>query len=84
MIPSAEEIMQEHLDPHDCLRPSKCYDMVLSAMIEFAKLHVKEALKSASEVATTDYEPHWSGEQEGSTYINRESITTAYPPENIK
>jgi hypothetical protein len=44
-IPTAEEIMQKHLDPHDCLRLSKCYEMTLEAMIEFAKLHVEAALK---------------------------------------
>jgi len=47
-IPTAEEIMQKHLDPHDCLRLSKCYEMTLESMIEFAKLHVEAALEAAA------------------------------------
>jgi hypothetical protein len=57
---------------------------IAQAMIEFAKLHVEAALKAASEKAETLYEPHWSGEQEGSTCIDKDSILNAYPLTNIK
>jgi hypothetical protein len=69
-IPTAEEIMQKHLDPHDCLRLSKCYEMTLEAMIEFAKLHVEAALKEAS----TKFDH----------YSNKDVILNSYPLENIK
>lgn len=52
------------------------------AMIEFARLHVKAALKEASEKASTTYseEPLL-----GEVYnINKDSILNAYPLENIK
>ena len=46
-------------------------------MIEFAKLHVTEALKQASENA----ESYIQGE---SMVIDKDSILNAYPLENIK
>jgi hypothetical protein len=76
---TAEEIMQEHLDPHDCLRVSKCYEMTLDAMIEFAKLHVEAALKSASEKAKIDKSVTFGWEK-----VDRPSILKSYPLENIK
>ena len=54
-------------------------------MIEFAKLHVKEALETASKKAKTKNE--WEGNT-GSEYcdtvVDRESIINAYPLDNIK
>ena len=78
-IPTAEEVMQNHLDPHDCLRVSKCYDMTLDAMKEFAKLHVEAALKSASEKAKIDKSVTFGWEK-----VDRPSILKSYPLENIK
>ena len=55
------------------------------AMIEFAKLKVTEALEAASENAETDfllsnpYDP-----TSGYEVVNKQSILTAYPLENIK
>ena len=58
---------------------------VKHAMIEFAKMHVEEALKKASKKATISYE--YSGNT-GSEYcdefVNKQSILNAYPLENIK
>ena len=54
-------------------------------LIEFAKYHVEQALKAASQVAETEEE--WSNpyDPESSYYIvNKESILNAYPLENIK
>jgi len=54
-------------------------------MIEFAKLKVTEALQAASENAETDfllsnpYDP-----TSGYEVVNKQSILTAYPLENIK
>ena len=79
-IPTAEEFL-EYRTPRGI---DNTYHHYWEAMIEFAKLHVEAALKKASEEAETKYEPHWSGEQEGSTYIDRDSILNAYRLENIK
>jgi hypothetical protein len=53
------------------------------AMIEFAKLHVQEALKVASENAALDY---WKGDCQlcGSNTIDKDSILNAYPLDQIK
>ena len=52
-------------------------------MVEFAKLHVQEALKVASENAEPDY---WKGDCQlcGSNTIDKDSILTAYPLDKIK
>jgi len=50
---------------------------VKDAMIEFAKYHVAEALKLASE----NYLHIFEGEL---IFLNKESILNAYPLENIK
>ena len=64
-------------------------------MIEFAKLHVQEALKQASELAEADFEPMgWLADQhlnepfiEGEDYevpVIRSTILNAYPLDLIK
>ena len=88
-IPSAEEIMQKHLDPHDCLRVSKCYDMTLDAMKEFAKLHVEAALKEAINNARIIDDPNSYCGNTGSEYppdqiLDMDAILNSYPLENIK
>lgn len=50
----------------------------LDAMIEFAKLHVQEALKEASKKAEINYED-FSGK-----YIDKDSILNAYNLDDIK
>jgi len=80
-IPTAEEIMQKHLDPHDCLRLSKCYEMTLESMIEFAKMHVKAALKAASEDGQAKYDPIF---EVYVSDVDKDSILNSYPLKNIK
>ena len=53
------------------------YDAI-EARIEFAKLHVKEALKQASEKARTPFD------SDGDAILDKNSILTAYLLENIK
>jgi len=56
-------------------------------LIEFAKFHVQEALKVASEEATITYEIHEdknTGIEYPAKVINKDSILNAYPLENIK
>ena len=50
------------------------------AMIEFAKLHVTEALKEASE----NVEHLWDDNENELFDIDKDSILNAYPLENIK
>jgi hypothetical protein len=52
---------------------------IAQAMIEFAKLHVKLALKAASENAQTECD---EGGELG--FVNKETILDAYPLTNIK
>jgi hypothetical protein len=81
-LPTAEEIMQKHLDPHDCLRLSKCYEMTLEAMIEFARLHVEAALKAASENAKIiDVGIDYAIEE---WVVDKSSILKSYLSKNIK
>jgi hypothetical protein len=80
-MPTAEEIMQKHLDPHDCLRLSKCYEMTLEAMIEFAKLHVEQALKDVEQKLNTALDDHLMLEENVCSIL--ENINS-YPLENIK
>ena len=57
------------------------------AMIEFAKMHVLEALKQASENATVtpiDHEEISEGSFRPIWGVDDESILNAYPLENIK
>ena len=60
---------------------------VKEAMIEFAKMHVQEALKQASENATVtpiDHEEISEGSFRPIWGVDDESILNAYPLENIK
>lgn len=69
MIPTAKELFNKMLEEND-----EC--MSTETMIEFAKMHVEEALKQASEqvyVSDTVF-----------CEIDRDSILNAYPLENIK
>ena len=70
MIPTAKELFNKMLEGND-----EC--MSTEMMIEFAKLHVKEALQKAYENADLEY----YGDE---VCYNKDSILNAYPLENIK
>ena len=55
------------------------YDAI-EAMIEFARLHTKQALKEASE----NVEHLWDDNENELFDIDKDSILNAYPLENIK
>ena len=69
------------------------YDDYIKAMIEFAKMHVQEALKQASEKAFVEYIDLNTDEifdytdvitdDDVEVNINKDSILNAYPLENI-
>lgn len=58
-------------------------------MIEFAKFHVEEALRLASQNAKIDYQSYFfkDGEKclfKSDTFVDKQSILTAYPKTLIK
>ena len=77
-LPTAEEFRKQYQE--DLLLGRVVLDKML---IEFAKLHVQEALKDASENAALDY---WKGDCQlcGSNTIDKDSILNAYPLDLIK
>lgn len=84
MVPTAEEFLQDSFTIshfyNDKYNRMSCFsDDVQKAMIEFAKLHVEEALKAAAEQA--EIENDWDN-QKGN--ISKDSILNAYLLENIK
>ena len=76
-IPKYESDISQYCTPGD----------IYSSMREFAKMHVQEALKQASENATVtpiDHEEISEGSFRPIWGVDDESILNAYPLENIK
>lgn len=73
-LPTAEEF----LDLQHNIIPSTEFD-IRKVMIEFAKLHVEEALKEASEKGLVE-----ANEGGYTSFLDKDSILTAYPLTNIK
>ena len=94
---SAEQFIEEYLDVDgdfiEKMREQMSnmsgfnFDNIPDLMAEYAKYHVKAALKSAAEnVETYDY-PYMDCCPEcgrTTTYVKEDSILNAYPLENIK
>ena len=83
-IPTAEEFLLQKPFIHGMTRNDQAI-----VMIEFAKSHVQEALKQASEKANTIVHKHIHDENEIDGYvlidiIDKNSILNAYSIENIK
>lgn len=74
IITTAEEVMIPYF-----LCDNEDKDLIKSAMIEFAKLHVEAALKQASEKAHIQMDEH-----DLSCSVNKNSILTSYSLDNIK
>mgnify|MGYP000933674886 CR=1 FL=1 len=79
-IPIAEEVYNQHCFVNDISSSMK------RAMIEFAKLHVTEALKQASIKVQTRYSTTYPEEAEMNIiqYVDEKSILNAYSLDNIK
>lgn len=80
-IPTAEEYLKNSDTYEEDYSNISLWDAE-QRMIEFAKLHVKKALKEASEKAKTEYDcNNWNccGES-----INKNSILNSYPLDKIK
>jgi hypothetical protein len=91
---TAEDILKAK-ETYDEEYPTVSISDATEAMIEFAKLHVEAALKTAAGNVEADLEPMgWLAEQHlnspliiGEDYeigISRNSILNSYPLENIK
>lgn len=79
MIQTAEDLIDH--DTKACVPYEHCKDL----MIQFAKLHVKEALKQASEKAKTKEDVAIFAEGTYVTQkIDKDSILNAYNLDNIK
>ena len=90
-IITAEELIRaqfcegEFEELMECLKDNSIEPSIISAMKEFAKLHVKAALKLASEKSKLTNEvcevlqEHWFEE-----YIDKDSILNSYSLDNIK
>jgi hypothetical protein len=77
-IPTARQFYDNHISD-DCV----------VMMIEFAKMHVQEALKEASEKVRQIEDPYAYTGNTGSEYpadyiVDKDSILNAYPLTNIK
>ena len=92
-IPTAEEYINNQgfatwatLDSSDTMEVVINYQDCLQAMIEFAKLHVEAALKTASEEAEMKSYPYNGCPECGrdDMDIDKPSILNAYPLTNIK
>ena len=72
-IPTAKELFDKMISENDEATSTEM-------MIEFAKMHVEAALKTASQNASLNYD-EWD---DMAAYIDRDSIENAYPLTNIK
>ena len=81
-LPTAEEFLDCKSSDYDYF--DKELELITTKMKEFAKLHVQEALKQASEKAITIYiEP--DGCATGDYYdVDKDSILNAYNLDDIK
>lgn len=89
-IPTAEEIAidfakKDKQHTYTKVKNFIPHDWVVEAMKEFAKHHVKEALKKASKKAfIEEFGYGGGGDTDPSLRINKKSIIDSYPSENIK
>lgn len=78
-MPTAEEFSKKHNSG------IKTHEEMALGYIEFAKLHVEEALKTAAETGYVRYCDHPTGAHcDCPPYVDKESILTAYPLDLIK
>ena len=71
-IPTAKELFDKMISENDEVTSTEM-------MIEFAKMHVEAALKTAANEATTKFIKFTDDEE-----VDKDSILTAYPLTNIK
>ena len=89
-IPTAEELLANNIDGlRDIIDDEDLFifykGVIECYAIEFAKIHVQQALKEASEKALMEEDWVWDGEEENHVYtgVDKYSILKSYPLENI-
>lgn len=85
-IPTAEGYIKKHPYVNSFLSSAQGYDVLVTFMIEFAKLHVQAALKEASEKYAMKFKDNIEELHMNDDFmeVDRNSILNAYPLENIK
>lgn len=89
MIPNAEEFLDNYIKKENIpwnQDIEKLYGAINAAMIEFAKLHVTQALNAVYEKGVNDL-TEWCGDPytgEGSDYLNRDKVLNSYPLTLVK
>jgi hypothetical protein len=81
-IPTAEEICHKYISFWQPLSGYEAPLPIKNAMIEFAKLHVKAALKEAAHKSECYNKSKFPGDE--NWVVDIESILNAYPLTNIK
>ena len=85
-IPTADEffdvILLKHGASFSDIESDKLYEDIINRAVEFAKLHVKQALEIAAEVPIITKWVHY--EEVYESHQDKESIINAYPEDNIK
>lgn len=76
-LPTTEDVMIPYF-----LHDNEDKDLIKSAMIEFAKLHVQQALKEAAYKSECYNKSKFPGDE--NWVVDIESILNAYPLTNIK
>ena len=83
-IPTAEELLNNKFPEFEHLDNGNIWVNIENIMIEFAKMHVKAALKEASESADLTTDSYMSMQEGSCVEIHKDSILNSYPLENIK
>ena len=76
---TASDLIDKRYENFDELDSGDIWSNIEDLMIEFAKFHVEAALKAASEDSHTKDVPYTNDVE-----VDRDSILSAYPLENIK
>ena len=76
-IPTAEQLIDSRYPDFEALDSGNIWSNIEELMIEFAKLHVKQALEAATKELPYD-------DRCNQDHMLKQSILNAYPESNIK
>ena len=84
-IPTAEELFEKKFNDTECFLDydKRGLKLINDVILEHTKLHVEAALKAAAENAIAKETPADYGTA-GGIWVDKKSILSAYPLENIK
>lgn len=79
---TAEELLEKtHSFQDDTMGKCYEYDEVYNLMIQFAKMHVEQALQ---QISSKSFEVKSQATNEMLELVTKQSVLTAYPLDNIK